>query len=542
MLFHNAFLWHSSFMSLLTIKNLSVRFSPPGRPVVDAVQGVDFTIRPKETLALVGESGSGKSVTAFSILKLLPYPMASHPSGEILFSGQNLLELSDKQLRQIRGRRIGMIFQEPMTALNPLHTIQKQIAETVRLHLGYSKDKTLERVKELLELVEFPEGLSRLDAFPHQLSGGQRQRVMIAMALACGPDLLIADEPTTALDVTIQAGIIKLLQKLQADFGMSMLLISHDLSMVKHLAHQVAVMHHGKIVESGGVAEVFGNPKHAYTQRLIACEPKGSPQPIAKNASVQLQVHDIKVSFENQSLFSFKKLPPKIVVNRVSLLLKQGETLGVVGESGSGKSTLAYGILRLVSASGKIIFLGKELPNSLSLMRPIRRDLQIIFQDPFGSLNPRFSIFDVVCEGLKVHESALSADVLRLRAEKVLEQVGLSAEFLDRYPHELSGGQRQRVAIARALVLNPKVVILDEPTSALDRSIQTDILDLLRQLQNDLQLSYIFISHDLKVVRAMAHRMIVMHQGVIVEEGNSEQIFNTPTHEYTKTLLNAVLD
>lgn len=529
-------------MSLLTIKNLSVRFSPPGRPVVDAVQGVNFAIRPRETMALVGESGSGKSVTAFSILKLLPYPMASHPSGEILFDGQNLLELSDKQLRQIRGRRIGMIFQEPMTALNPLHTIQKQIAETLRLHLGYSKDKALERVKELLELVEFPEGISRLDAFPHQLSGGQRQRVMIAMALACNPDLLIADEPTTALDVTIQAGIIKLLQKLQADLGMSMLLISHDLSMVKHLAHQVAVMHLGKIVEAGSVNEVLGNPKHPYTQRLIACEPKGTPKPVEKNALVQLEVSNIKVAFENKSLFSLKKFPPKIAVNKVSLSLKKGETIGIVGESGSGKSTLAYGILRLVSSSGKIVFLGKELPNTLKLMRPIRRDLQIIFQDPFGSLNPRFSIFDVVCEGLKVHEGNLSVDTLRIRAEKALEQVGLNAEFLDRYPHELSGGQRQRVAIARALVLNPKLVILDEPTSALDRSIQADILDLLRQLQRDLHLSYIFISHDLKVVRAMAHRMIVMHQGEIVEEGDSEQIFNTPAHEYTKILLNAVLD
>ncbi|MCX7352547.1 MAG: dipeptide ABC transporter ATP-binding protein [Proteobacteria bacterium] len=522
-------------MSLLNVKTLSVRFAPPGRPVVEAVQGVSFTIKPKETLALVGESGSGKSVTAFSILKLLPYPMASNPTGEILFDGQDLLKFSDKKLRGIRGRRIGMIFQEPMTALNPLHTISKQIAETVRLHLGYSKTQAMERVKELLELVEFHEGLSRLDAFPHQLSGGQRQRVMIAMALACGPDLLIADEPTTALDVTIQAGIIKLLQKLQADLGMSMLLISHDLSMVKHLAHQVAVMNHGKIVESGNTSDV-------YTQRLIACEPKGTPKPLAKNAATILQATDMKVAFENKSLFSFKKLPPKIAVNKVSLSLKQGETLGVVGESGSGKSTLVFAILRLVSSSGKIIFMGNELPSTLKLMRPLRKDLQIIFQDPFGSLNPRFSILDVVCEGLKVHEANLSADALRIRAEKVLEQVGLSAEFLYRYPHELSGGQRQRVAIARALVLNPKVVILDEPTSALDRSIQADILDLLRQLQNDLQLSYIFISHDLKVVRAMAHRMIVMHQGQIVEQGDALQIFEHPQHEYTKALLNACLD
>ncbi len=529
-------------MSLLNIKNLSVRFSPSGRPVVDAVQGVSFSVQPKETLALVGESGSGKSVTAFSILKLLPYPMASHPSGEIIFDNQNLLDLSDQQLRNIRGRRIGMIFQEPMTALNPLHTISKQIAETVRLHLGYSKKQALERVKELLELVEFTEGITRLDAYPHQLSGGQRQRVMIAMALACNPDLLIADEPTTALDVTIQAGIVKLLQKLQADLGMSMLLISHDLSMVKHLAHQVAVMHHGKIVECGSTHDVFRAPKHEYTQRLIACEPTGSPEPLAKNVSTQLEVSNLRVAFENKALFSFKKIPPKVAVNQVSLSLKQGETLGVVGESGSGKSTLAFAILRLVGSSGKVVFLGKELPKSLKLMRSLRKDLQIIFQDPFSSLNPRFSILDVVCEGLKIHESNLPKDALQQRAEKALEQVGLQAELLSRYPHELSGGQRQRVAIARALVLNPKLVILDEPTSALDRSIQADILDLLRKLQKDLHLSYIFISHDLKVVRAMAHRMIVMHQGQIVEQGKSQEIFEKPQHAYTKTLLNAVLE
>lgn len=529
-------------MSLLNIKNLSVRFSPAGRPVVDAVQGISFSVQPKETLALVGESGSGKSVTAFSILKLLPYPMASHPSGEILFDNQNLLDFSDQQLRNIRGRRIGMIFQEPMTALNPLHTISKQIAETVRLHLGYSKKQTLERVKELLELVEFSEGITRLNAYPHQLSGGQRQRVMIAMALACNPDLLIADEPTTALDVTIQAGIVKLLQKLQAELGMSMLLISHDLSMVKHLAHQVAVMHHGKIVESGCTHDVFSAPKHEYTQRLIACEPTDSPEPLAKNAPTLLEASNLRVAFENRALFSFKKIPPKVAVNQVSLSLKQGETLGVVGESGSGKSTLAFAILRLVGSSGKVVFLGEELPKSLKLMRSLRKDLQIIFQDPFSSLNPRFSIFDVVCEGLKVHDSNLANERLRQRAEKALEQVGLRAELLDRYPHELSGGQRQRVAIARALVLNPKLVILDEPTSALDRSIQADILDLLRKLQKDLGLSFIFISHDLKVVRAMAHRMIVMHQGQIVEQGESQEIFENPQHVYTKTLLSAVLE
>ncbi len=528
-------------MNLLDVKKLSVRFSPPGRPVVDAVQGISFSIKPKQTLALVGESGSGKSVSAFSILRLLQYPMASHPTGEIIFDKQNLLEIPDNQLRQIRGRRIGMIFQEPMTALNPLHTIEKQISETVRLHLGLSKSKTLDRVKELLDLVEFHEGRSRLSAYPHELSGGQRQRVMIAMALACNPYLLIADEPTTALDVTIQAGIVKLLQKLQADLGMGMLLISHDLGMVKHLAHEVAVMHHGKIVESGSVLSVFKNPQHDYTQRLIDSEPKGTPRPLLITAPEQLSVDKIKVVFENKSLFSFKKLPPKIAVNQISFSLKQGETLGVVGESGSGKSTLAYAILRLIGSSGTVIFQGSELPKTLKLMLPWRKNLQIIFQDPFGSLNPRFSILDVVCEGLRVHATNLSAQEMRDVASKVMEQVGLSLDFLDRYPHELSGGQRQRVAIARALVLKPKLIILDEPTSALDRSIQADILDLLKKLQEDYGLSYVFISHDLKVIRAMAHRVIVMRHGEIVEQNDAQQLFNNPQNDYTKNLLNSCL-
>lgn len=529
-------------MSLLNVKDLSVRFSPPGRPVVDAVQGINFSIRPKETLALVGESGSGKSVTAFSILRLLPYPMASHPSGEILFDNKNLLTISDSEIRQIRGHKIGMIFQEPMTALNPLHTISKQIAETVRLHLGYTKKQALVRVKELLELVEFSEGIKRLDAYPHQLSGGQRQRVMIAMALACNPDLLIADEPTTALDVTIQAGIVKLLQKLQADLGMSMLLISHDLGMVKHLAHQVAVMHLGKIVETGKTKDIFVSPQHSYTQRLIACEPSGMPKPLNKNVSKQLEVFDLNVSFANRNLFSLKKLPPKVAVDNASLSLKEGETLGIVGESGSGKSTFAFAILRLVNSTGKVIFLGKELPTSLKQMRALRKDLQIIFQDPFSSLNPRFSIFDVVCEGLKIHEAQLDQKELQQRAKDALEKVGLNSTFLERYPHELSGGQRQRVAIARALVLRPKLVILDEPTSALDRSIQLDILNLLRSLQENHHLSYIFISHDLKVVKTMAHRIIVMHQGKIVEQGDAKEVFENPNNQYTKILLNAVLE
>lgn len=526
-------------MNLLEVKNLSVRFAPMGRPVVDAVQDISFKIQPKQTLALVGESGSGKSVSAFSILRLLPYPMASHPSGEIIFDQQDLLKISDNEIRQIRGKRIGMIFQEPMTALNPLHTIEKQISETIRLHLKLSKTETLGRVKELLDLVEFPEAVQRLSAYPHELSGGQRQRVMIAMALACNPDLLIADEPTTALDVTIQAGIIKLLQKLQSDLGMSMLLISHDLGMVKHIAHNVAVMHNGKIVESGSVDEVFKKSQHAYTKRLIDAEPKGNPVPVLKNAKEQVVVNDIKVVFENKPLFSFKKLPPKIAVNHVSFVLNQGETLGVVGESGSGKSTLAYAILRLIGSSGRVVFQGQELPKGLKKMLPWRKDLQIIFQDPFGSLNPRFSILDVVCEGLRVHCKDLSTKKMRETAAQALEQVGLNETFLERYPHELSGGQRQRVAIARALVLKPTLVILDEPTSALDRSIQSDILDLLRNLQKDYGLSYIFISHDLKVIKVMSHRVIVMRDGKIVEQNSAENLFNNPQTEYTKNLLHS---
>lgn len=526
-------------MNLLEVKNLSVRFAPMGRPVVDAVQGISFAIQPKQTLALVGESGSGKSVSAFSILRLLLYPMASHPSGEIIFGNKDLLKIPDSGIRQIRGRRIGMIFQEPMTALNPLHTIEKQIAETIQLHLGFSKTKTLERVKELLDLVEFSEGAKRLGAYPHELSGGQRQRVMIAMALACNPDLLIADEPTTALDVTIQAAIVKLLQKLQAELGMSMLLISHDLGMVRHLAHNVAVMYNGKIVESGEVDDVFKNPQHDYTKRLINAEPKGVPPSIPHGSKEQLKIDDIRVAFERKPLFSFKKLSAKVAVDHISFVLNQGETLGVVGESGSGKSTLAYAILRLIGSSGRVVFQGQELPKGLKKMLPWRKDLQIIFQDPFGSLNPRFSILDVVCEGLRVHAKNLSAKEMRSLAAYALEQVGLNSTFLERFPHELSGGQRQRVAIARALVLKPKLVILDEPTSALDRSIQLDILDLLRQLQRDYGLSYIFISHDLKVVKVMAHRVIVMRDGKIVEENTAEHLFSNPQNPYTQNLLNS---
>lgn len=528
-------------MTLLHVKNLKVNFAAAGRPVVEAVKGVSFALEPKKTLALVGESGSGKSVTAFSVLRLLPYPMANHPSGEIIFQNQDLLKANDATMRGIRGRKIGMVFQEPMSALNPLHNIEKQIAEPIRLHLGLNKVQARERVKELLNLVEFHDGIKRLDALPHQLSGGQRQRVMIAMALACNPDLLIADEPTTALDVTIQAAIVALLQKLQNDLGMAMLLISHDLGMVKHLAHDVAVMHNGEIVESGSQEIVFASPQHEYTQRLLDSESKGIPDKISQDSKKILEASNIRVTFANNSLLSFKKMPEKIAVNNASFFVSSGETLGLVGESGSGKTTLAYAVLRLVSASGKVLFLGNALPESIKAMRSLRKHLQIIFQDPFGSLNPRFSILEIVCEGLRVHESNLAPDLLIAKATLALQQVGLNENFLYRYPHELSGGQRQRVAIARALVLQPDLLVLDEPTSALDRSIQQDILELLKKLQKEHQLAYLFISHDLKVVRSMAHRIMVMHQGEIVESGDAEEIFNNPQIPYTQKLLSAIM-
>lgn len=526
-------------MELLNVNNLRVNFSAPDGAAFEAVKGVDCSINKGETLALVGESGSGKSVTAFSILRLLPNS-ATHPSGEIFFKGQNLLTIDEKSIRQIRGKKIGMIFQEPMSALNPLHSIEKQISETLLLHNQFNKTQVLERVKQLLVLVEFEEGLKRLDSLPHQLSGGQRQRVMIAMALACNPELLIADEPTTALDVTIQASIVKLLNKLQKELGMAMLLISHDLGIVRHLAQRVAVMHKGLIVEQGLMQRVFNAPNHEYTKRLLDAEPEDFKKEIMSDKETLIKSDHLTVSYVNKSLFGFKKIS-KIAVKDVSISLYKGETIGVVGESGSGKSTLAYAILRLVNSSGKVIFLGKELPSNLKEMRPFRKNIQIIFQDPFSSLNPRFSILEIVCEGLRVHEKKLSIKDLHTKAAEALKQVGLEEEFLYRYPHELSGGQRQRVAIARALVLQPKVLVLDEPTSALDRSIQKDVLKLLNELQQQYKLSYIFISHDLKVVKCMAHRIMVMYQGQVIEQGKSEDIFANPKMEYTKNLLNAVM-
>jgi microcin C transport system ATP-binding protein len=528
-------------MTLLTVSNLSVQFRSHQQPAFDALTSVSFTLDKGDTLALVGESGSGKTITALSILGLLPYPLAHHPSGSILFEGQELLNASEKKLRQIRGNRIAMIFQEPMTALNPLHTIEQQIQEVLFLHKKLDKAAAHNRVIELLQLVGFRDGVHRLNAYPHQLSGGQRQRVMIAMALACEPTLLIADEPTTALDVTIQAEIIKLIQELQQKFGMALLLISHDLGMVAKMASRIAVMRNGEIVEQGATAEILKRPQHPYTQHLIAAEPHGHPAPIHPQAPLLLQCQGISVSFQRR-LWLQKKTPDVWAVDNVSFSVKQGETLGIVGESGSGKSTLAYAILRLLPCSGEINF-ENHLLHQLKhrALRPLRQKMQIIFQDPFSSLNPRLSVGQIIGEGLEVHERHLPPIERQKKVAAILQEVDLDPDVYHRYPHEFSGGQRQRIAIARALVLNPHLLILDEPTSALDRSVQAEVIDLLRRLQEKHRITYLFISHDLKVVRAMSHRLIVMQQGRVVETGTTEEIYTQPQHPYTQRLLAAAL-
>lgn len=530
-------------MSLLEINNLSVRFARSGHPDFDAVRNVSFKINQGETLALVGESGSGKSVTAHSILGLLPYPVATHPSGSILFKGQELLNKGESFLRKYRGNEIGMIFQEPMSALNPLHSIEKQISEVLFVHHHMSKETACKRVIELLDLVGFKDGIDRLNALPHQLSGGQRQRVMIAMALACEPKLLIADEPTTALDVTIQAGIIKLLKQLQQQFNMGLLLISHDLSMVSQIAGNIAVMRQGKIVEMGPTNQILTTPTHPYTQALIAAEPSGAPEPLIAEAKKILTTSDIRVTFGAKKGFFTKKQKGFVAVDGISLDLSEGETVGIVGESGSGKSTLAYSILRLVESTGTIVFMGQEIHNyTVKHLRPLRAKMQIVFQDPFSSLNPRLSVGQIISEGLTVHNKNLSNSEIEIAVIDILKEVGLPEEARFRYPHEFSGGQRQRISIARALILKPKLLILDEPTSALDRSIQAEMIDLLRNLQKRHKLSYLFISHDLKVVRAMSHRILVMRQGKMVELGSADQVINTPQTEYAKTLKKAAFE
>ena len=527
---------------LLSVEDLSVAFAQGGHETL-AVDHVSFAIAPGETLALVGESGSGKSVSALSILKLLQYPPASHPSGRILFEGRDLLAASEDELRAVRGNDITMVFQEPMTSLNPLHTIARQIGEILALHKGLAGEAARARTLELLELVGIRNAGERLDAFPHQLSGGQRQRVMIAMALANEPKLLIADEPTTALDVTVQAQILKLLKDLQARLGMAMLFITHDLGIVRRFADRVCVMLKGKIVEQGPVGQVFADPTHDYTRRLLAAEPKGRPRPVPDDAKTILDAGPMKIWFPIRKGFLRRTVGHVKAVDGVSIRIRQGETVGVVGESGSGKTTLGLAILRLISSEGPVVFLGEDIAGLKSkAMRPRRRRMQVVFQDPYGSLSPRMSVAEIVAEGLEVQDKAMAYEERRETVARALQDVGLDPATMDRYPHEFSGGQRQRIAIARAMALDPTFVVLDEPTSALDMSVQSQIVDLLRDLQERRGLSYLFISHDLKVVRALSHRVLVMQNGQVVEEGEGESIFDRPRMAYTQALFAAAFN
>ncbi|WP_341895967.1 ABC transporter ATP-binding protein [Ferrovibrio terrae] len=527
---------------LLDVKDLSVRFGQ-GTGAVEAVKHVSFTIARGETVALVGESGSGKSVTALSVLQLLPYPLASHPNGAIIFDGEDMLGAGPDRLQRIRGNRIAMVFQEPMTSLNPLHTIEQQVNEVLFLHKRLDKAAARARTLELLQLVGLPDAEKRLGAYPHQLSGGQRQRVMIAMALANEPDLLIADEPTTALDVTIQAQILKLLKDLQQKMGMALLLITHDLNIVRKVVDRVCIMTHGEIVEQGPVAQVFGQPQHAYTRKLLAAEPKGTAAVAEIDAPVVMAARDVKVWFPITAGLMRRAIGHIKAVDGVSLSVRAGETLGVVGESGSGKSTLAYALLRLQKCEGSIRFRDTELQGrSWGEMRPLRKEMQIVFQDPFDSLSPRLPVFDIIAEGLAVHGIGQTEAERRAMVAAAMTEVGLDPATMDRYPHEFSGGQRQRIAIARAIVLKPHFIVLDEPTSALDMSVQAQIVDLLRDLQKKHGLAYLFISHDLRVVRALADRVMVMKDGKVVEENSAQAIFTAPQTDYTKALIAAAFD
>jgi microcin C transport system ATP-binding protein len=527
---------------LLQVQDLSVAFRQGGQDSL-AVDRVSFHVNAGETVALVGESGSGKSVSALSVLKLLPYPSAHHPSGKILFKGRDLMALSEDEVRAVRGDDITMVFQEPMTSLNPLHTIERQVGEILKLHRGLNDRDARKRTLELLDLVGIRDAANRLDAYPHQLSGGQRQRVMIAMALANEPDLFIADEPTTALDVTVQAQILKLLAELKSRLNMAMLFITHDLGIVRKIADRVCVMWKGKIVEQGPVAEVFANPQHPYTQRLLAAEPKGRANPVRESAPTIVEAGPLKVWFPIKRGFLQRTVGHVKAVDGVSIRVREGETVGVVGESGSGKTTLGLAILRLISSEGPVVFLGKRLDGLRSgEIRPMRKNLQVVFQDPYGSLSPRLSVAEIVEEGLLVQEKGLSYAERRDVVARALHDVGLDPATMDRYPHEFSGGQRQRIAIARAMALEPRFVMLDEPTSALDMSVQAQIVELLRDLQRRRNLAYMFISHDLKVVRALANHVIVMQDGKVVEEGSAEQIFAAPETDYTRALFAAAFN
>ena len=524
---------------LLVVNDLSVAFKQ-GDKVILAVDRISFDVAKRETVAIVGESGSGKSVTALSVLKLLPYPAASHPSGTVHFKGQELMQMPEDAIRHVRGNDITIIFQEPMTSLNPLHTIEKQIGEILELHRGMTGAAARQRMLELLTQVGIPEPETRLGSYPHQLSGGQRQRVMIAMALANEPDLLIADEPTTALDVTVQAQILKLLKDIQGRLGMAMLFITHDLGIVRKIADRVCVMSKGKIVEQGPVERIFTAPEHPYTRALLAAEPKPDPAPLQPDAPVVMQTDNLKVWFPIKRGVMRRVVGHIKAVDGVSIDVRKGETLGVVGESGSGKTTLGLALLRLISSDGPVVFMGNQIQSlKFKEMRPFRRDMQIVFQDPFGSLSPRMSIADIIAEGLDVHQPKLTPEEREVRVVSALTDVGLDPESRFRYPHEYSGGQRQRIAVARTLVLEPTFIVLDEPTSALDMLIQAQMVDLLRDLQKRRNLTYMFISHDLRVVAALASRLVVMRNGKVVEEGPAMELFRNPKSDYTRALFAA---
>jgi len=524
---------------LLQVDSLGVAFGS-AQP---AVKDVSFAVDSGQTVALVGESGSGKSVTALSVMQLLPYPFASHPTGSILYRGEQLMGAGQSVMRAVRGNEISMIFQEPMTSLNPLHTVDKQIAESLRLHKGLAGEKARSRILQLLDQVGIRDAAQRLGAYPHELSGGQRQRVMIAMALANEPDLLIADEPTTALDVTIQAQILALLKQLQSDLGMALILITHDLGIVRRMADVIHVMKDGEVVEHGSADDVFNRASHPYTQHLLSAEP--SPRSVRESAEPVevISGKDIRVWYPIKKGLLGRVSSHVKACDGIDVTVRAGRTVGVVGESGSGKTTLGMALMRLISSDGQIHFHGKpihELNNRD--MRGYRNQMQIVFQDPFGSLSPRLSVQQIVEEGLQVHEPALTSEERLTQVARVLEEVGLSSASLHRFPHEFSGGQRQRIAIARAMVLKPSLVVLDEPTSALDMSVQAQIVDLLRELQDRHQLAYLFISHDLKVVRALSDEIIVMRRGKVVESGPTEHIVGSPRSDYTKALMSAAFD
>ncbi len=526
--------------SIIDINNLSVSFHTE-KGIYEAVKGSTFKINRGECVALVGESGAGKSVTAHSILQLLPYPQAFHPEGSsIKFKGQELVGASEEELLKIRGNKITMIFQEPMTSLNPLHPILKQVSESLILHQGLGQAEADLKSLELLHIVQLAEAERRRNALPHELSGGQRQRVMIAMALANRPELLIADEPTTALDVTIQAEILKPLAELQKKFEMSMLLITHDLGIVRKISHRCCIMTNGEIVEKGNVKDIFKEPGHEYTKKLLGSEPRGNPLSTPDKTKAIVEGKNIKVYFTIKKSFFGKPKQQVKAVDDISLNIYEGETLGLVGESGSGKTTYALAILKLLESEGEIIFTGRNISNlKIKAMRPLRKEIQIVFQDPFGSLNPRLSISKIVGEGLLVHKIGKTKEEHEKLIDNVLVEVGMDPETKHRYPHEFSGGQRQRISIARALILQPKLLILDEPTSSLDLTVQAQIVDLLRTIQLKYKISYLFISHDLRVVKAMSHRIAIMEKGKMIEQGPADQIFEAPKHPYTKKLIQA---